>query len=126
MCTRLSSTKQLQQQQQQQQQEQQRQAPQAVAVVPVHVPVASAAVAVSKCNELKLEYTPCTSATSLVKLSLDEVTAETLTFIRVLDCDSSEVSMFNYLSCGVQHRLLTMLQLTVHVFALPAVLHVAN
>eukprot|EP00953_Heterococcus_sp_UTEX-ZZ885_P022983 12665-Heterococcus_DN1.PRE.1 len=75
----LSLTQQLQQQQQQQ-------APQAVAVVPVQVPVAAVAAAVaSKCNDLKLEYPPNTSATSVVKLSLDEVTAETLTFIRVLD-----------------------------------------
>jgi hypothetical protein len=94
----LSLTQQLQQQQQQK-------APQAVAVVPVQVPVAAvaAAAAVSKCTELKLEYPPNTSATSVVKLSLDEVTAETLTFIRVLDCDSSEVSMFNQLKCGVKH-----------------------
>jgi hypothetical protein len=49
--------------------------------------------AVSKCNDLKLEYPPNTSATSLVKLSLDEVARETLTFIRVLDVDSSEVSV---------------------------------
>jgi hypothetical protein len=51
------------------------------------------AAAVSKCNELKLEYPPNTSATSLVKLSLDEVARETLTFIRVLDVDSSEVRL---------------------------------
>ena len=89
-----------QQQQQQQQPQQQQPAPQAVAAVPVPVPVQVpvAAAAVSKCNDLKLEYPPNTSATSLVKLSLDEVTQENLTFIRVLDCDSSEVSMFKLLN----------------------------
>jgi hypothetical protein len=92
------SMQQLQQQQPQQQQQQQ-QLPQQppLLTIPEPVPVAAAAAAVSKCKELNLEYPPNTSATSLVKLSLDEVTQEILTFIRVLDCDSSEVSMFKQL-----------------------------
>jgi hypothetical protein len=84
-------------QQQQQQRQQQQQAPKTAVATPVQEPVAAA---VSKCNDSKLKYPLSTSATSLVKLSLDEVTREKLTFVRVLDCDSAEVSiLFKQLKC---------------------------